>query len=326
MKNFSFKTIFFLACLAIAGYSFSSKLKRIEDKVDAVANNSKGFVISNIASHFEHHPEWDIAPTPELLTKVKVIMQQPYFWLAKGYQAYAFESQDGEYVLKFIQQQRFKNFALKKSPWNYFFDKEYKERMAAKFVHRLEIFLSAKQAFEEIPDETGMVYVHLNKTKEVHKKFKIIDLKGQLHKINADSASFLIQKKAHYVKPTLLNHISKGDMAGAKARIDQVFELVIMLAKKGFVDTDYALVRNNNIGFTKDRAICIDTGHIFKRPIPNMRKHMETECYRRLQPLYNWLVITNPELATYFDSQRVAIIASIPSTETQEIAQIAQPQ
>jgi len=297
------------------------KLQRIDSNMHAIAKGStRRFLPSHIVSQFEHNPQWEVTTSPELVSFVNVITQQPFRWLNKGLQAYAFESQDGEYVLKFFQQQRLRDKPLHENFFQYLFSQSFRDKTILVKVHRDEIFVSSKLAFEEIAQESGILYVHLNKTDNLLRGVKIIDATGQSYRIRPDDTSFLIQRKAHYILPTITALMNNKDIRGAKMRLDQIFDLLVTLAKKGMVDGDNALIRNNNIGFIRDRAIYIDTGHIVKQADLNVKKQMEHEFHKRLEPLYEWLCFNYPELASYYDMRRQEIIASLSPPAPMHIA------
>jgi len=293
-----------------------AKLNRIDMHVQEITRTSNHFNPSNIVVELPANPQYDIKMSPDLISFVNVVTQQPFRWLAKGFQAYAFESQDGEYVVKFFQQHRLRDRAFSEHPVEYFFSKNYRERMAFNKEHRSEIFDSSKISFEEIPEETGVLFIHLNKTEGLLHGIRLVDCLGQAYKIKPDNACFLIQRKAQYILPTITELMKKGDVEGAKARVNQVLDLLLTLARKGIMDGDYALIRNNNIGFIKDRAIYIDTGHIAKPKDPNAKKQMEYEFKRRLKPLCDWLRVKYPELAAHYETRRGEIMLAL--TQEQE--------
>jgi hypothetical protein len=165
--------------------------------------------------------------------------------------------------------------------------------------------------FEEAREECGFLFVHLNQTENLLRGIRLVDAQGQSHKIKPDQVSFIIQRRANYVLPTISELMKKGDLDGAKHRLDQIFDLLLTLANKGIVDGDHALIRNNNIGFIKDRAIYIDTGHVSKHPNLDVKKHMDYEFKKRLKPLQDWLTINYPELAKYYDQRHTEIILSL---------------
>ena len=106
--------------------------------------------------------------------------------------------------------------------------------------------------------------------------------------------------------------MAEGKKQEAEARINQLFELVLSMARKGFLDGDTALMRNNNIGYVADRAVYIDTGHITRRQSVNLKERMQFEFDIRLAPLHDWLKMRFPELAEYYVKRQQEIMDSLP--------------
>ena len=310
LKKIPFKA-FGLAILFGMGVFVSIKVQQIGKRLQEIKRCERGFEPSHIVCKFPYRKDWDVNVSEDLTTFVNVITQQPFHYLAKGFQAYAFMSQDGEYVLKFFQQQRLRERPFKEEPLKYMFDKSYREKAAFKLRHKEEIFSSSKLSFEEIPEETGIIYVHLNKTDGELRGIRLYDQRGQACKIKPDSVSFIIQRRADYVIPTITALMKKGDIEGAKRRVDQIIDLLLVLARKKIADSDYALIRNNNIGFSKDRAIYIDTGHLSKNDDLNVYKRMKYEFSVRLKPLYEWMKINYPDLADYYLEKKADLLDSL---------------
>jgi hypothetical protein len=304
------KWILSVVVLGLAVF-FVTKLNRIDSHVREISTASNHFNPSNVMCVLDPNPKYDIQMSPDLISFVNVITQQPFKWLARGFQAYAFESQDGEYVVKFIQQHRLRDRAFSEHPIEYIFSKSYREKMAFNKEHRNEIFDSSKISFEDIPEETGMLFIHLNKTEGLLHGIRLVDCLGTAYKVKPDGACFLIQRKAKYILPTITELMRNGDIEGAKARVNQVIDLLVSLARKGVVDSDYALIRNNNIGFVKDRAVYIDTGHISKHTDLDAKKQMEYEFKRRLKPLCDWLHVKYPELAMHYEAHRGEVMLAL---------------
>lgn len=302
-----------LYTLAIAFAVFITiKVQRIDRAVREMTHVSgKNFFPAHIECPLDEDPKWNLSVTPSQLAFVNIITQQPFRYLNKGVQAYAFISQDGDYVVKFFQHHRLREKAFFENPVEYIFNSSFRAKMSQKKNLKDELFESTKLAFEMIPEESGIIYAHLNRTHDQLRGIRIVDGSGIAHKIRPDGVSFILQRKATYILPTITTLMKKGDVATAKMRLDQVFALLLDLAKKGIVDGDYALIRNNNIGFSKDRCIYIDTGHISYNPQLNVKEQMEYEFGTRLAPLYEWLAFTYPELATYYQEQQKKILASL---------------
>ncbi len=317
MKRFlNSQNILTIFCIIVLLY-VAGKIVHIEEKFEKFARPTKLFSVSNVQSTLPYNPKWDVKISPELDTFFYVISQQQFNWLGKGAQALAFESQDGLYVLKLFQVGKFNNCDEPKSFLKRLFSKEGDNKRKERQDHREELFTSSKFAYEELQEETGIVYVHLNRTVGKIKGVKLIDRLGQSHRIRGDDACFILQKKACYLIPTITQLMNEGKIEAAEARIDQVIDLLFTMAKKGYVDNDDALIRNNNIGFTRDKAVYIDTGHLSKKENLDIYKRMEYEFAVRLDPLEKWLNWTYPTLANYYREQKDALMSSLKGEEAE---------
>lgn len=269
-----------------------------------------GFTLAKISTTFPNKPEWEIPLTPETIQAVNKAIKQPFTYLGHGFQFYAFESDDGAYVLKFLRHQRLKPSVFYDWLPNLPLVRMLKERKNESRQARVAfLFQSLKVAYEEIPEETGLVCVHLNKTKNLFGKAHIVDLMEDAHQISLDDTEFVLQRKAQLVKPTLWALMEAGQIKEAKARIDQIFALLTSCAKKGVLDMDRALIRKNNIGFLKDRAIYIDTGKLVRSETINSKERFAYDL-KRLQPLYRWLIRHYPPLAVHFEKAQKKALAS----------------
>jgi hypothetical protein len=132
-----------------------------------------------------------------------------------------------------------------------------------------------------------------------------------------------VQKKAKLVIPTIAACMEKGNIELAKARINQIFDLLLSLARKGFIDGDEALIRNNNMGFSEDRAIYIDTGHIYKTNNLNVFERMKFEFQVRLDPLEKWLSVQYPELGDYYHKRRHELLMQLEEEQQEDVAKSA---
>lgn len=310
MKLFSVRNTCYLFIAAVLIF-MGVQIRHINTKLSSITTHTSRFSVDQITSELPYNAEWDVPHSEELTQFINMVTQQSFTFLGKGYQAIAFGSEDGEYVLKFFFQYRFKKDPFLHRPMDYLFNQEFRDAMEKKQLHRREIFTSSKQAFLEFPEESGIIYVHLNTTDKEMKSMKLKDSTGVIHRFKGDIANFVVQKRAEYILPTLTKLMKAGEVEQAKARIDQIFDLLLSLAKKGFLDGDFALIRNNNIGFTKDRAIYIDTGHIVKRENVNVLRRMEFEFDKRLPLLYSWLRFSYPELADYYNMRKEQILESL---------------
>lgn len=267
-----------------------------------------GFSINTIYSKLPNSPDWDIATTEKQRQEVNQILMQPFFYIGRGFQFYAFESSDGKYVVKFLRHQRLHAPVLYDWLPNCALVSTLKAKKCQKRAERVQlIFNSLKLAYENIPEETGLVYVHINKTQKQHGSVFLEDLLENQYQVPLDETEFVVQYKASFVKPTLKALMKAGKLDEAKERINQLFTLLADTAKKGIVDIDGALIRKNNVGFIQDRAIYIDTGTFVVKENANTKERFQDDL-RRLRPLYRWLAAHYPPLAAHFDKQQKKVV------------------
>lgn len=309
MKKFSMAAFFSLLSVCMLVF-VTIKTIELEQKMTQLVRPAKLFTPSAIISDFPHNPQWDVKITPSHDRFFHIVSQQPLYWLGKGMQAVAFETEDKKFVVKFFLLSRLRSSEEKK--WfSSLFSSGKREKETHKLQQRNELFASAKMCFEELPEETGFIYVHLNKTADKIKGVKLIDKYGQSHRIRGDDVCFVVQKKASYIISTLSKLMDAGNFDKACQRLDQIFDLLLRVAKKGFVDGDDALIRNNNIGFSHDSAIYIDTGHLVRADKIDLLARMQHEFDVRLEPLEKWLDVMYPELGQYFAKRRLEIIEGL---------------
>ncbi|MBS0635820.1 MAG: hypothetical protein JSR37_10195 [Verrucomicrobia bacterium] len=297
------KKIFYLLLVTCVSFALFKGIKTYRDRND-------GFSVERIQSKLSNSPEWEISTSQQKLQEVNQILAQPFHYLGRGFQFYAFESSDQKYVLKLLRHQRLHPPVLYDWLPNIGMVQDLKAKKSKKRAARVsELFLSLKIAYEEIPVETGLIYVHLNKNKGQHINALLVDLQEDEHKVALDETEFVLQYKADLIKPTFRKLMDDGNIDEAKERINQLFELLQSTAQKGILDTDGALIYKNNVGFIANRAIYIDVGQFtLKEGIKSRERFMYD--LKRLKPLYKWLLKHYPSLAAHFEKEKQHILNS----------------
>lgn len=260
-------------------------------------NQTDGFQVSNIHSTLSHDENWDVecGPLPE-------IFDQKFTYLASGGQAYAFVSDDGKYVLKFFKHHlRRLPFWLKILPLPENLAKRRQATNAKRQRKFLRDFTSYKLSYEQLPKETGVLYVHLNKTDALKTKAQIIDKLQIEHNIDLDKVEFVVQKRADLVFPYFTKLIEEGEIEKSKKCIRSIIEIVKSRSEKGIYDEDPRLHRN--FGFVGDQAIVIDVGRL--RPDPSRKdpKVISQDLAKITASLQTFLEVASPELATYLKKE-----------------------
>jgi hypothetical protein len=260
-----------------------------------------GFSIARITSYLQDDPKWEThISSPQEQGQWKSILNQRFHYLGSGGQCFAFLSEDGQYVLKLLRHhfyvppaklsklplpERIKNALMKRS--NYCTQKLYRD------------FTSYKIAFEELPEECALCFVHLNKTHVYDKKVTIIDKLGIEHHIDINTKEFILQQKAELFYPYIKNLLQKHDLDGVKNAISKVLNLLTSRCQKGIFDEDPRV--HKNLGFIGERPIFIDIGRFRKdekRVLPDVYIN---DIVASTTKFRDWIAIEYPTLIPIFD-------------------------
>jgi hypothetical protein len=210
-------------------------------------------------------------------------------------------------VIKFFKYQRFRL-----QPWIKYAPPlpallKYREEKMAKKLRKLDTFVrSWKVAFENLKNETGLVFVHLNKTTHLNKELILFDKVGLRHVVDLDRMEFCIQRKADMLCDTLLAFKSRGDLEGAKTLIVRLLDLLLSEYERGLADNDHALMQNT--GVANGKPIHIDVGQFVQNERIKDRTVYEQELFTKTYKFKLWLKEAYPELAVFLDEQLEAIM------------------
>lgn len=265
------------------------------------------FSLTKIRSPFEASPKWEAEKLSAFeAMEVEKILSQDFNYLGSGAQCYAFLSADGNTVLKFF---KVKHLVPKK--WlkllpipgldNYRFQK-----IEKRILCHEELFMSYKMAFEELRKETGLVYIHLNKTKGLHGRIKLYDRMRNCFVANLDEYEFVIQKKAQLVQDRIASLMQRGQEEEALETIYSLLRQVVSQCKQGFIDRDSGI--SHNYGFVGDQVVHFDMGRILKDEKAKEPGYYQREVIRVGQKLENWLSIYYPQLAEYLEEAIDSVI------------------
>lgn len=262
-------------------------------------------VLSEIQYDRPHEPLFETRPlTSAESAEVTKALSQDYTYFGKGGQAYVFFSHDGKYAIKFFKQRHFRYpkyldyLPLFKSYKTHIFEKRQQ-------VMRKE-YGSYKIGFEELPHETAILYVHLNKTDHLHKSIDFKDRFGFVHPIDLDKTDFILQRRATLVFDKISEQMAQKDVEGAKKTITNIIGLIKTCAKKGFHDNDPKI--STNCGMIGDQAVKIDVGRFtyddrMKKPL-----FLKPELYHHTRSFKFWLSKHYPELIPHLDEEVLQVI------------------
>lgn len=259
-----------------------------------------GFALYKIKSSLAFHPEWETKAEDN--SALHGILDQPFYYLTKGAQSYVFASRDGQTVIKF-----FRMYHLRPPAWLDMLSvppvlQPLKlKKMIEKRQELTKDFDSYKIAYEEMKEETGLIYLHLNKTAHLNKRLIIYDKIGIAHELELDEMEFLVQKRATLVYPAIADLMHAEGTPAAKQAISALVKLLVGRCERGIFDKDPDL--NTNFGFLNKQAVQIDIGR-FRRELacPQAAAYRD-EIIRITDNFRQWLDANYPPLSDHLKSE-----------------------
>lgn len=246
---------------------------------------------------FTPSAEWDLPPlSGEEQAQVDAILSQRFTYLARGSQAFAFVSEDGQYVLKLFKQHKWHpRHILGYIPLS--FNPYYKDYLVRQGKQQA-VLSSCKAALLHVKEDTGVLFAHLNPTPLSTAPMTLIDKRGKPWVLDLGKSCFLLQKKAELFYPHVQKLMEKGDVEGAKYAITSTINLLDRFFSKGVFDNN-AILRKN-FGFIGGEAIQFDIGKFKFDP---SRKLDKREMFYATNNFHRWVSKNYPELVAHFDEQ-----------------------
>jgi len=296
--------------------------KSIVDEIGSVFSQpiAKGSMVAKKQGQFREK----IVEAERIKPKLEVIealFAQPYYLIGAGSECFAFISADKQVVIKFFKLDQARPVYFNKG----LFSEDYSAYagtlsnhpltrliLPSPFHHWLRRFLgirefrlqrtfsSIKLAYDELKEETGLIYLHLNPTRCFNKSLALYDANRIRHEVDLDSTRFFLQKRAVPLEEHFTALKKQEEQAQAKASIDSLLTLILNRCKKGFSDRD---AFNKNFGFIGTEAIEIDSGSFHKNPRMQEPSLYKQELFYATLQLKNWLKKNYPEMLSYLEDR-----------------------
>ena len=221
------------------------------------------------------------------------VITQDFHYLGRGRQAFAFVSEDGQYVIKFPRGDICKlPFWLRALPL-----KQRRERqIRRKAVHERWVLESARLAMEELKDETALIAMNFSQAYEgklPNKSVRIIDQAGRSFRIPLRTTYFILQRKKQLFRDVIEEAAAREGLIGVEKVLDDLFANILERTKKGILNRDGSFLRN--YGFDENGAYQTDVGSFFK--VDNEPKEAVYLRYIALgvKPIRRWMKENHPE-------------------------------
>ena len=192
---------------------------------------------------------------------VKELFSEPLQFLGLGSQCLAFTSPKSPYVCKICKANRYQlPFFLEKLPLSFI-----QSLAEKKLQKKQQDFLNYNTAYEQLQEETGIIFLHLQKTKNLHTTIRLVDPLHITHSFQADNLLFYIQKKAIPLE-VYSKQVSQEDLLFF---LKMLFNQVHKNRLKGLWIKD---LNKKNIGFCEGKPLWIDPGRLMFDPSPQSKE------------------------------------------------------
>ncbi len=253
-------------------------------------SHKKKEFINQISSTLDSREKWNNDISSPILDQV---LTQKFTYLGRGTQSYVFESQDQKYVIKFIKMNHLTpNKWLKHLPAPLLSNLKYKK--VFKREQKLhQLFDSLQYAYREFKDESGLLFIHINRTKNWNKKVTLTGKKGETFTLSLDDIPFIIQEKAELIYRRLFRLIKANNNEEAKNCVRALLKLVWTRGCKGLFDHDRSV--SNNFGFVNEKPIQFDIGELYHVDSEKKLPAAAEEVHRIARRIGAKIEATHPE-------------------------------
>lgn len=273
------------------------------------AERRNHFLPAKIRSSFTYQNEWELPyPNFEQFKLIEDVAKKKFTYLSSGSQVYSFISDDGQYILKFFKIRRLKPKTwLSYIPLPKILDRVKFEKIDKKNLSMHKVFESYKLAYENLADETGTLYLHLNKTHFLKSKVILFDKNGKRYLVDLDRVQFLVQKKADLFFDRFSAVVKTHDREKIRNHIRSILKLLKSSCEKGIVDNHSSA--GTNFGFIGERAIMIDLGKFAYDQMAKEEAKIDQVIEGFTVPLKSWMKENASEYLDEVDRE-VAILFS----------------
>ncbi len=270
-------------------------------------SQTKGFRYYHLISNLPNEPLWEVPPlSDDEMANINHLLEQPFTLIGSGGWCHAFLGQDQKTVIKFFKhshlypQNILNDFSLKKlllrsPPDNYL----------PYYFHPFN-FTSCVLMYTKFKKQSGIQYIHINKTEGIHPIATLYDNIGIRYTIDLNKTEFIVQHRAELIFSHIQKLVKQKNIAGAKEAINSMLECILTIYKHGIRDTDQAL--RGNFGYVGDHPVTIDLSSWVPDETMKMPGNYKKEIVVKTRRLSRWLNKYHPELYNHLEDRLSEII------------------
>lgn len=244
--------------------------------------NERKFSLSRIAFQLPEQEE------PEEISFDASLLEKPFTYLASGSQMVAFVSQDGKSVLKFFKNDHLVPKAwLNKIPLPRFLESYRYRKTTAREERCRNLFAAQELAYRQFREESGLLYVHLKKSRSWSRSVVVIDKRGKRHTVDLHATPFILQKRAEKIYDRWSRLLQKQKWNELQTEIQQMAFFIESRSRRGIADRDSGI--SQNFGFIDGRLVQIDVGAFYPSEEIKEEGAMKKEQERVIGKINDWI-------------------------------------
>ncbi len=254
---------------------------------------SKGFRYNKVASVKPGAGNYQAAITHNPL------LDQPYYYLGKGRQTYAFESADQKYVLKFTRYHKYAMPLWARIYRHLPFTSSFLDGVLfEKRERKKRAFESYYIAKEFLGKSTGVVQLGLYPC--INPQIKVLVYFGKSRKVQVDlsKTSYVLQKKAAPLEKELLHLQAENGSGKINKLIGSFIKTFATRMRKGILNRDY-MNALRNCGCSDENVIEVDIGSFYYAKDFDYARELKIST----APFKEFLRERLPEYLSYFEQE-----------------------
>jgi hypothetical protein len=158
-----------------------------------------------------------------------------------------------------------------------------------------------------MPKETGLVYLHLNKTRDLKTQIKLVDHEGKKWFVDLDGKEFVVQLKAQRVCDYFLEH--KESEEELRFAVRSLLQNIAALCMNGYCDQSVDLC--NNFGFVENQAILFDFTHFYADDSLKQPRYLQAEVLSAVEKVSHWAERFDPDLVNFLHEEAHSVLNTL---------------
>ncbi len=214
---------------------------------DFCQKQTKGFWLQNLLPSLAY----EYTPSSQQDENLSSYLNQPFYFLKKGQQCFAFVSQDKKYVLKLFRWDK-----LEPSRFSQFIPSTRKQKEEKRKLD----FASYQLAIDHLKEETGLLFLSTTPGGKIHLPLEIYDNLRIKHTLLTDETAFILQKKAEDFFTYFKQKLAEGKEEELLPFFAKLADLIKKRAEQEIEDSDITI--EYNMGILDGNPILFDIGNL----------------------------------------------------------------